>query len=86
MKELLINQDAFIEWYFDNDTSKTFFNDQSIVGALKIDGVFTITAQALLDGCGYMPSGIVVDGQEPIVNEDDEVDMEQYDSFKLVKI
>ena len=86
MKELLINQDKFIEWYFDYDMRKTFFDDHSGFQALKSSGIFSVTAQELLDGCGYLPESVVADGQSPIINEDGEVNMGYYKYFKLVKL
>ena len=86
MKELLVNQDAFIEWYFDYDMRKTFFADNSILEELKSSGSFTITAQYLLDNCPYIPENVAIEGQNPILIECGEIDMSQYNSFKLVKL
>ena len=86
MKELLVNQDAFIEWYFDYDMRKTFFSDNSILENLKSNGKFSITIQQLLDEVCYLPESVIIEGQNPILIECGEVDTSQYKSFKLVKI
>ena len=86
MKELLVNQDAFIEWYFDYDMRKTFFADNSILEELKSSGSFTITAQYLLENCGYLPENVAIEGQDLILNKDGEINLDSYNIFKLVKI
>ena len=84
MKELLVNQDAFIEWYFDYDMQNSFFYWNSILDKLKKNSQFSVTTQQLLDECGYIPESILIEGQNPILI-DDEVDMSKY-NFKLVKL
>lgn len=64
MKVLLVNKQAFIDWYFDKDITDSFFDDQGILRKLKSNGEFSITLQDLLDNVGYVPEEILEDGQE----------------------
>jgi hypothetical protein len=84
-KKLLIDREAFLDWYFDYDMCKDFFNSHSVLDALKNNGTFKINAQGLLDSCGYLPSGIEAEGQEPILNDSDEIAMEEYDTITFAK-
>lgn len=78
-KTLLIDKDAFIIWYFDYSIRKEFFYTHNILESLINDGVFTITLQHILDSVGYLPVGVVAEGQEPIVDKNDEIQMDEYD-------
>jgi hypothetical protein len=80
-KKLLIDREAFLDWYFDYDMCKDFFDSHSILEALKSNGTFKINAQRLLDRCGYLPSGIEAEGQQPILNDNDEIVMDEYDTI-----
>jgi hypothetical protein len=80
-KTLLINKDAFIEWYFDHYICKEFFYRHNILESLTNHGVFTVTLQHILDGVGYLPIDVVAEGQEPIVDDRDEVCMDKYDTI-----
>jgi hypothetical protein len=80
-KKLLIDREAFCSWYFDEDICKDFFYRQGIHDALVSEGVFKITLKEILDGVGYLPADVVAEGQEPILDERDEVDMSAYDSI-----
>ena len=78
-KTLLIDKDAFIAWYFDHDICKEFFDRHDILESLTDTGVFTITLQHILDSVGYLPADIVAEGEEPILDDNDEIDMSLYD-------
>ena len=78
-KTLLIDKDAFIAWYFDHDICKEFFDRHDILESLTDKGVFTITLQHILDSVGYLPAQVVAEGEEPMLDDSDEVDMSLYD-------
>ena len=80
-KTLLIDKDAFCDWYFDHDICKEFFDRHDILESLTDKGVFTITLQHILDSVGYLPADVVAEGEEPMLNESDEVDMSLYDTI-----
>ena len=84
-KKLLIDREAFCNWYFDNDICEDFFYRHDILDALKNDGVFKITLQEMLDSVGYLPSDVVAEGQEPILDENGEVDMCAYNVITFAK-
>ena len=78
-KTLLIDKQAFIDWYFDHDICKEFFNRHNILESLTNDGVFTVTLQHILESVGYLPADIVAEGEEPMLDDSDDVDMALYD-------
>jgi len=82
-KTLLIDKEAFINWYFDYDITKDFFHSQGILQSLKDTGEFKINLQEILDGVGYLPESVVADGQEVILDNLLEVDMSEYDVIKF---
>lgn len=82
-KVLLINKEAFMKWFWDYDMSKTFFNDYNVYAKLLEHGVFMLTLDDLILNCGYIPSNVVADGQEPILDEKDEVVQDEYDVIKF---
>ena len=82
-KTLLIDKQAFINWYFDHDICKEFFDRHDILESLTDKGVFTITLQHILDSVGYLPADVVAKGQKPILNDSDEVYMNEYDIIKF---
>jgi hypothetical protein len=84
-KVLLIDKEAFMEWFWDYDMAKTFFNDYNVYAKLLEHGVFMLKLDDLILNCGYIPASIVADGQEPILNEDDEVVQDEYDDIKFAK-
>jgi hypothetical protein len=84
-KKLLIDREAFCDWYFDHDICKEFFYRHNILESLRDDGVFKVTLQEMLDGVGYLPEDVVADGQNPIVDDRGEVEMGSYDSITFVK-
>lgn len=83
MKTLLINKKAFIEWYFDQDVKKTFFDDHNIFLNLVSNGVFTIKLNDLLQQAGYLPQEIAEEGQDLILNEEGEIDRYAYDKISF---
>jgi uncharacterized protein (DUF342 family) len=84
-KKLLIDREAFCDWYFDHDICKDFFYRHDILPTLKSDGVFKVSLKEILDGVGYLPADVVAEGQEPILDEHDEVDVSAYDSITFAK-
>ena len=78
-KTLLIDKQSFIDWYFDHDICKEFFDRHDILESLTNDGVFTVTLQHILDSVGYLPADVVAEGEEPMLDDSDEVDMSLYD-------
>ena len=84
-KTLLLDKEVFMNWFWDYDMRKDFFNDHDVMGKLLKDGVFTIKINDLIANCGYIPAGVVADGQEPILDEDDEVVLDEYDIIKFAK-
>ena len=85
-KTLLIDKQAFIDWYFDHDICKEFFNRHDILESLTDKGVFTITLQHILDSVGYLPADIVAEGQEPMLDDNDEIDIEDLSPENCDKI
>ena len=81
-KTLLIDRNAFCDWYFDHDICKEFVHAHGIIQELKDEGTFTITLDHILNSAGYLPSNLVSSQQEVvIVDELDEVDMSYYDKI-----
>ena len=80
-KTLLIDKQAFIDWYFDHDICKEFFDRHKILKSLTDHGVFTVTLQHILDSVGYLPAQVVAEGEEPMLDDSDEVDMSLYDDI-----
>jgi len=80
-KTLLIDKQSFIDWYFDHDICKEFFNRHDILKSLTDKGVFTVTLQDILDNIGYLPADVVAEGQEPMLDNHDEIDMSLYDTI-----
>jgi hypothetical protein len=85
-KVLLIDRGSFIDWFFDEDMRENFVYDYDVVSDLATEGRFDITAQALLDGAGYIPASVVSELQTEIyLNEDDEVDCTKYTEIKFAE-
>ena len=84
-KILLLDKEAFLEWFWDYDMRKDFFNDMSVREKLLEHGVFMLKLDDLIANCGYIPAGVVAEGQEPILDEDDEVVQDEYDVIKFAK-
>jgi hypothetical protein len=84
-KKLLLDREAFIDWFFDYDMCKSFVGDYGVFMALITDGKFTLKATDLIANCGFIPEGVVAEGQEPILNDSGEVDICQYDVITFAK-
>jgi hypothetical protein len=82
-KILYLDREAFIDWFFDEDMIKSFVYDQGVMRQLKDDGVFTLTIEEVLSGAGYLPDNVALEGQEVVLNEMDEIDMDHYDEIKF---
>ena len=84
-KVLLIDKAVFLDWYFDEDIRKDFFNNEDVLRCLIEDGEFTLTAKAVLDGCGYIPSWVVAESQiaSAVLTDDEDVDTSYYDEIKF---
>jgi len=81
-KTLLIDRNAFCDWYFDHDICKEFVYRHNIIQELKDEGTFTITLEDILDSAGYLPNNLVSSQQEVVIlDELDEVDMSYYDKI-----
>jgi len=84
-KKLLIDRQSFCNWYFDHDMCKDFFNRHGILESLEINGVFKVTLEEILKSVGYLPEDVVAEGQNPILNNNDNVDMNAYDIITFAK-
>jgi hypothetical protein len=82
-KILYLDREAFVDWFFDADIIETFVHDQGVMRELIETGKFTLKVEELLTGCGYLPDGIASEGQEVVLNDMDEVDMNHYDKIKF---
>jgi hypothetical protein len=82
-KTLLIDRNAFCDWYFDYDTCKDFFNDRKILYQLKTNGSFSITLQNILNGMDYVPTSVIADSQRNIYDDLEEVFLSGYDTIKF---
>lgn len=85
-KTLLIDKNAFCDWYFDHDICKDFFYTNNILEDLKSEGTFAISLEQILESVGYLPSDVVAEGQEIIYDEMGEVDMPAYRVIKFAPI
>lgn len=87
-KVLLIDRKSFLEWYFDYEMKKDFFNNHSVLQSLSEEGEFNITAKYLLDDCGYIPSWVVEESQRASVMTEEnshDVDVSYYDEIKFAQ-
>ena len=82
-KILYIDKKAFIDWFFDEDMIETFVYDQGVMSELKESGTFTLKIEELLSGAGYLPDSVVSEGQEVVLDNMGEVDMNHYDEIKF---
>lgn len=82
-KILYLDKDSFVDWFFDEDIIETFVHDQGVMSELKESGTFTLKIEELLSGAGYLPDSVVSEGQEVVLNDMDEVDMNHYDEIKF---
>ena len=84
-KTLLIDKNAFCDWYFDHDICKEFFERHNILESLENNGVFKVTLENILKDVGYLPEDVVAEGQNPILNDNGEIDMSEYDIITFDK-
>lgn len=82
-KILYIDKKAFIDWFFDEDMIETFVYDQGVMSELKESGTFTLKIEELLSGAGYLPDSVASEGQEVVLDNMGEVDMNHYDEIKF---
>lgn len=83
-KTLLIDREAFCDWYFDHDICKEFVYAHNIIQELKDEGFIKITLQDILDSAGYLPIDLVAKQEQVIVIDKlGEVDMSYYDTIKF---
>ena len=82
-KILYIDKEAFIDWFFDEDMIETFVYDQGVMSELKESGTFTLKIEELLSGAGYLPDSVASEGQEVVLDNMGEVDMNHYDEIKF---
>lgn len=82
-KILYIDRESFIDWFFDEDMIETFVYDQGVMSELKETGTFTLKIEELLSGAGYLPDSVASEGQEVVLDNMGEVDMNHYDEIKF---
>jgi hypothetical protein len=82
-KILYIDREAFIDWFFDHDICKDFVYTYGVMGELSTEGTFSITAESLLEGAGYLPENLAVEGQVVKLNDLEEIDTNYYDEIKF---
>ena len=86
-KTLLIDREAFCDWYFDYDICKEFVYAHNIIQELKDEGVIKITLQDILNSAGYLPIDLVAKQEQVIVIDKlGEVDMSYYDTIKFASV
>jgi hypothetical protein len=82
-KILYLDKESFIDWFFDEDMIETFVHDQGVMSELKENGTFTLKIEELLSGAGYLPDSVASEGQEVVLDDLGEVDMNHYDEIKF---
>jgi hypothetical protein len=82
-KILYIDREAFMNWFFDYDIIKDFVYTYGVIGELSTEGTFSITAESLLEGAGYLPENLAVEGQTVHLDDNGEIDMGAYDEIKF---
>ena len=86
-KVLLIDRKVFLEWFFSDDIAKDFFYTQDVLSSLINEGKFSITAEEVLDGCGYIPLWVVLESERDSVktldDDSEDVDTSYYDEIKF---
>jgi hypothetical protein len=75
---LLIDRNAFCDWFFDHDICKDFFYDQNILEELKKHGTYTLNLQKILNYVDNVPANIIAEGQEFTPTEWEEVFLSEY--------
>ena len=83
---LLVDKGLFLDWYFDNDTCESFVSDHNVVLKLFTNGRFWVRIDDIINNCGYIPTEVVHDSMRKNVklDENDEVDLSYYTTFKFV--
>jgi translation initiation factor IF-1 len=83
---LLVDKGLFLDWYFDNDTRESFVSDHNVVLKLFTNGRFWVRIDDIINNCGYIPTEVVHDSMRKNVklDENDEVDLSYYTTFKFV--
>lgn len=84
-KTLLVDRNAFCDWYFDYEVCKDFFYDQDILQELKTHGTFNLDLQKILDGMDYIPASVLAKGQDYTFDEWDELFLSDYENVKFAE-
>jgi hypothetical protein len=84
-KTLLVDRNAFCDWYFDYEVCKDFFYDQNILEDLKRYGTFTLDVQKILNGMDYIPASVLAEGQDYTFDEWDELYLGDYENVKFAE-
>lgn len=82
-KILLINRKNFIEWFFDFDDKRDFFNTYDVGKALLNDGAFVLSLDELLSNVGYLPDVVAEKGQNLSLDEEGDINLSDYDLIKF---
>jgi hypothetical protein len=83
MKTLLINKEAFLDWYFDHETKEDFFYHYDVLNELAEKGEFKLKLSSILDEVGYLPDSVVEEGQHIIYDDQGDVDISAYNKIKF---
>lgn len=78
-KKLLINRKNFIDWIFDYDDRKDFFQTYEVGKALLNDGVFTLSIDDLISNVGYLPVEVAEKGQDLSLDEEGDINTADYE-------
>lgn len=78
-KKLLINRKHFIDWIFDYDDRKDFFQTYEVGKALLNDGVFTLSIDDLISNVGYLPVEVAEKGQNLSLDEEGDINTADYE-------
>jgi hypothetical protein len=84
-KTLLVDRNAFCDWYFDYEVCKDFFYDQDILQKLKTHGTFNLDLQKILNGMDYIPASVIAEGQDYTFDEWDEIYLSDYGNVKFAE-
>ena len=81
MKVLLIDKEAFIDWYFDHEIRQDFFYRHGILEDLRKKGEFNITLEYIMLNCGFLPQQVAVDIDNVILDANGDIDISYYDEI-----
>jgi hypothetical protein len=84
-KTLLVDRNAFCDWYFDYEVCKDFFYDQDILQKLKTYGTFNLDLQNILDFMDYIPASVLAEGQDYTFDSWDELYLSDYENVKFAE-